>query len=199
MRGDDGVEYGPVEQEELREWLLENRVGLGTAARLEGGEDWRRWQDFPELVALLAEVQATGRVLPPLPTALPPVLAPFSRRVVACVLDLLLAFILVLPPAIALYWMQPETLIIQQDASFLSQHPDIKVVIGGHCDDRGSEEYNIALGQSRAEAVKSALVTDGVPASRIRVISYGKDKPFCTTDDDECWHQNRRAHFKMDQ
>ncbi len=96
------------------------------------------------------------------------------------------------------YTLQPEDgATIQQDATFLSQHPDIKVVIGGHCDDRGSEEYNIALGQSRAEAVKNALVTDGVPASRIQVISYGKDKPFCSTDDEECWHQNRRAHFKM--
>ena len=98
------------------------------------------------------------------------------------------------------YNLQPEDAsTIQQDATFLSQHPNIKVVIGGHCDDRGSEEYNIALGQSRAEAVKNALVLDGVSASRVRVISYGKDKPFCTTDDEECWHQNRRAHFKMDQ
>ncbi len=98
------------------------------------------------------------------------------------------------------YNLQPgDKAIVEEDASFLKQYPDIKVVIGGHCDDRGSEEYNIALGQNRAEAVRNALVTDGIPASRIKVISYGKEKPFCTTDDEECWHQNRRAHFKMDQ
>jgi peptidoglycan-associated lipoprotein len=88
---------------------------------------------------------------------------------------------------------------IEQDASLLNKYSDIDVVIGGHCDDRGSEEYNIALGQNRAEAVKNALVADGIPASRIRVISYGKEKPFCTVDDDECWHENRRAHFKVGQ
>ncbi len=98
------------------------------------------------------------------------------------------------------YNLQPsDNTIIEQDASFLTKYPDIKVVIGGHCDDRGSEEYNIALGQNRAEAVRNALVADGVSASRIKVISYGKEKPFCTTDDDACWHENRRAHFKMDQ
>jgi peptidoglycan-associated lipoprotein len=98
------------------------------------------------------------------------------------------------------YDLKPEdSSTIEQDASFLTKYPDIKIVIGGHCDDRGSEEYNIALGQNRAEAVKKALVADGIPATRIKVISYGKEKPFCTTDDDACWHENRRAHFKMDQ
>jgi peptidoglycan-associated lipoprotein len=98
------------------------------------------------------------------------------------------------------YNLQPaDKTIIEQDASFLNKYPDIKIVIGGHCDDRGSEEYNIALGQNRAEAVRNALVADGIASSRIKVISYGKEKPFCTTDDDACWHENRRAHFKMDQ
>ncbi len=98
------------------------------------------------------------------------------------------------------YDLQPaDQTTIEQDASLLNKYSDIDVVIGGHCDDRGSEEYNIALGQNRAEAVKNALVADGIPASRIRVISYGKEKPFCTVDDDECWHENRRAHFKVGQ
>ncbi len=61
-----------------------------------------------------------------------------------------------------------------------SSHPDIKIVIGGYCDERGSDEYNLALGQRRADAAKNALVTAGVAATRIRVISYGKEKPFCT-------------------
>jgi peptidoglycan-associated lipoprotein len=85
------------------------------------------------------------------------------------------------------------------DATFLKAHPGMKIVIGGHCDDRGSEEYNLALGENRAEALKQALVTDGVPASRIRTVSYGKEKPFCTEENDACWQKNRVDHLKLDQ
>ena len=69
---------------------------------------------------------------------------------------------------------------LSKDASYLVSHPDVKVVIGGYCDERGSDEYNLALGQKRADSAKNALVTAGVAATRIRVISYGKEKPFCT-------------------
>lgn len=85
------------------------------------------------------------------------------------------------------------------DAAFLEQHPSIKVVVEGHCDDRGSEEYNLALGTSRAESVKRALQQEGVSADRIKTISYGKEKPFCTQDNDQCWQQNRVDHFDMAQ
>lgn len=88
---------------------------------------------------------------------------------------------------------------LSKDASYLNSHPDIKIVIGGYCDERGSDEYNLALGQNRANAAKNALVTDGVAASRIRVISYGKEKPFCTESNEQCWQLNRRAGFSMDQ
>lgn len=88
--------------------------------------------------------------------------------------------------------------VAQDDASFLKQHPDIKVLIAGHCDERGSEEYNIALGQNRAQALQHALVNDGISASRIRVISYGKEKPFCTESNEACWQQNRRDHITID-
>jgi peptidoglycan-associated lipoprotein len=88
--------------------------------------------------------------------------------------------------------------VVQQDAAFLTQHPSMKVVIGGHCDERGSAEYNIALGQNRAESLQKALVSDGVAASRIRVISYGKEKPFCTESNEQCWQQNRRDHVTLD-
>jgi peptidoglycan-associated lipoprotein len=87
---------------------------------------------------------------------------------------------------------------LSKDASYLVSHPDVKFVIGGYCDERGSNEYNLALGQNRADAAKNALVTAGVAASRIRVISYGKEKPFCTESTDECWQQNRRAGFSLD-
>jgi peptidoglycan-associated lipoprotein len=88
--------------------------------------------------------------------------------------------------------------ILSQDAAYLNNHPNIKVVIGGYCDERGSNEYNLALGQNRAEAARNALVNAGVAASRFRVISYGKEKPFCGESTEECWQQNRRAGFSMD-
>jgi peptidoglycan-associated lipoprotein len=88
--------------------------------------------------------------------------------------------------------------ILSRDASWLAAHPDIKVVIGGYCDERGSNEYNLALGQNRADAAKNALITAGVGAARIRVISYGKEKPFCSESTEECWQQNRRAGFTID-
>jgi peptidoglycan-associated lipoprotein len=87
---------------------------------------------------------------------------------------------------------------LAKDADYLLQHPNIKVVIGGYCDERGSNEYNLVLGQNRAQAAKIALVTAGVAADRIRVISYGKEKPFCTDSNEECWQLNRRAGFTLD-
>jgi peptidoglycan-associated lipoprotein len=87
---------------------------------------------------------------------------------------------------------------LSRDASYLASNPGVKVVIGGYCDERGSNEYNLALGQSRADAAKNALVTAGVAASRIRVVSYGKEKPFCSESTEECWQQNRRAGFTPD-
>jgi peptidoglycan-associated lipoprotein len=86
---------------------------------------------------------------------------------------------------------------LQQAAAFLKQHTNISFTIEGHCDERGSTEYNLALGQKRADSAKSALVQDGVNASRIRTISYGKEKPFCTESNEQCWQQNRRAHFVL--
>ena len=88
--------------------------------------------------------------------------------------------------------------ILSQDAAFLKAHPEIKVVIGGYCDERGSDEYNLALGQNRAAAALKALINSGVDAKRIRVVSYGKEKPFCNDNTESCWQQNRRAGFAMD-
>ena len=87
---------------------------------------------------------------------------------------------------------------LAKDADWLNSHPNIKVVIGGYCDERGSDEYNLVLGQNRAQAAKTALVTAGVAADRMRVISYGKEKPFCTESNEECWQLNRRAGFSID-
>jgi peptidoglycan-associated lipoprotein len=89
--------------------------------------------------------------------------------------------------------------VLAQDASFLAAHPTIKVVIGGYCDDRGSAEYNLALGENRANAAKQSLVNGGVSPDRIRTVSYGKEKQFCSQADEACYQQNRRAGFSLDQ
>jgi len=88
---------------------------------------------------------------------------------------------------------------VQADVQFLNAHPNVNFTIEGHCDERGSTEYNIALGDKRATAVKSALVAAGVNASRIKTISYGKEKPFCSESNEACWQQNRRGHFVYQQ
>jgi peptidoglycan-associated lipoprotein len=82
--------------------------------------------------------------------------------------------------------------------TWLKAHPGVKIVIGGYCDDRGSTEYNIALGENRANAAKSAIVKGGVDNSRVRIVSYGKEKQFCTEEAESCWQQNRRAAFQLD-
>ena len=84
---------------------------------------------------------------------------------------------------------------IQADMVFLNQHPNVNFTIEGHCDDRGSTEYNLALGDQRASSVKNALTTAGISAGRIKTISYGKEKPFCLEENEACWQQNRRGHF----
>ncbi len=94
------------------------------------------------------------------------------------------------------YDLRPDqTASVQADAEFLKAHPEMAFTIEGHCDERGSTEYNLELGDKRANAVKNALVQAGVNADRIKTISYGKEKPFCTEHDEQCWQQNRRGHF----
>jgi peptidoglycan-associated lipoprotein len=84
---------------------------------------------------------------------------------------------------------------LQADAQFLTLHSNVNFTIEGHCDERGSTEYNLALGDQRASSVKNALVAAGISASRIKTISYGKEKPFCMESNESCWQQNRRGHF----
>ena len=84
---------------------------------------------------------------------------------------------------------------IAANARFLAQHPNMRFLIEGHCDERGSTEYNLGLGDNRASSVKEALVRAGVSADRVKTISFGKEKPFCTESNEQCWQQNRRGHF----
>lgn len=80
-------------------------------------------------------------------------------------------------------------------ADFLKKYPRFKVTIEGHCDERGSTEYNLGLGDRRASAVKQFLVSLGISADRLSTVSYGKEKPFCMESNESCWQQNRRGHF----
>jgi peptidoglycan-associated lipoprotein len=86
---------------------------------------------------------------------------------------------------------------LTKSADFLRNYPTIKVNIEGHCDERGSTEYNLALGDRRATAVKQFLVSQGIGADRLSTVSFGKEKPFCMDSNETCWQQNRRGHFVM--
>ncbi len=86
---------------------------------------------------------------------------------------------------------------LSQTAQFLRSYPQVKVVIEGHCDERGSTEYNLALGDRRAAAAKQFLASLGIAADRMESVSYGKERPFCSASTEECYQQNRRAHIIM--
>jgi peptidoglycan-associated lipoprotein len=84
---------------------------------------------------------------------------------------------------------------LAQTADYLKANPSIRVTIEGHCDERGSTEYNLGLGDRRASAVKQYLVSLGVSAGSLNTVSFGKEKPFCSQSNEACWQQNRRGHF----
>jgi len=77
----------------------------------------------------------------------------------------------------------------------LKDYPDYKLTIEGHCDERGSAEYNMALGEKRAESAKTYLVGVGIPSDQLHTVSYGKEKPACDDHDETCWQKNRRIHI----
>ncbi len=84
---------------------------------------------------------------------------------------------------------------LQKDADWLKKWTSTRISVEGHCDSRGSAEYNLALGSRRASTVKDYLVSLGVPGDRIAVLSKGKEAPFCSEENESCWQQNRRGHF----
>jgi len=88
---------------------------------------------------------------------------------------------------------------LTKDAEFLRSYPQVRVSLEGHCDERGSTEYNLGLGQRRAEAAKNFLISLGISADRMETTSWGKERPFCTEHDEACWQQNRRGHFVLAQ
>lgn len=84
---------------------------------------------------------------------------------------------------------------LTKTAEFLRSYPQVRVTIEGHCDERGSTEYNLGLGERRAQAAKNYLISLGIQAERMETVSWGKERPFCSEHTEECWQQNRRAHF----
>jgi len=94
------------------------------------------------------------------------------------------------------YTVQPQdSSILRSNASWLQAHPNANVQVEGNCDERGSEDYNIALGAKRAQSAKDYLTTLGISPGRISTISYGKELPLCQDHDESCWERNRRDHF----
>ena len=86
---------------------------------------------------------------------------------------------------------------LREKAEFMRNNPDVNVIIEGHCDERGTAEYNLALGERRAESAKQFLMNLGISGSRMTTISYGEEKPVATGSNEEAWAQNRRAHFEI--
>jgi peptidoglycan-associated lipoprotein len=84
---------------------------------------------------------------------------------------------------------------LQKNADYLKKWASVQAMVEGHCDSRGSSEYNLALGSRRATAVKDYLVSLGVPIARVTIVSKGKEQPFCNEENESCWQQNRRGHF----
>ena len=84
---------------------------------------------------------------------------------------------------------------LQKDADWMKKWTSTQITLEGHCDSRGSAEYNLGLGSRRANAVRDYLVSLGVPTARVTVISKGKEQPFCNDETESCWQQNRRGHF----
>lgn len=84
---------------------------------------------------------------------------------------------------------------LKEVSTILSRNKNIKVIIEGHCDERGTNEYNLGLGDRRANSAKEYLISLGIPSNKIETISYGEEKPICTEQTEDCWAKNRRAHF----
>jgi peptidoglycan-associated lipoprotein len=92
---------------------------------------------------------------------------------------------------------EQDRAILAKDAETLKRFDFLRVTVEGHCDERGAVDYNLALGDRRAKAAYDYLVSLGVPADRLKVVSYGKEVPVCTQSNEECWQKNRRAHFTV--
>lgn len=87
--------------------------------------------------------------------------------------------------------------VVKELSQILSKNKNIKVIIEGHCDERGTNEYNLGLGDRRTHTVKNYLMSLGIPSKSIETVSYGEEKPVCKENNETCWSKNRRAHFVL--
>ena len=123
---------------------------------------------------------------PPPPPAEPPIEELFARNIQDAFFDF------------DKYDIRPDAReTLTRDAEFLRRYLAVRVLIEGHCDERGTNEYNIGLGEHRAQAAKQFLVSLGISPDRIQTITYGEERPFCRESNETCWQQNRRAHFVL--
>lgn len=93
------------------------------------------------------------------------------------------------------YDIRPDAQPVLNEIADWMKKNKANIIIEGHCDERGTNEYNLALGEKRAKAARDYLVTLGIPSSRMSILTYGEEKPQCTEHNEECWQLNRRAHF----
>lgn len=94
------------------------------------------------------------------------------------------------------YTIRPDArIVLDSIADWLNKNKKINVIIEGHCDERGTNEYNLALGEKRANAARDYLIVKGIAPARMSTITYGEEKPVCTQSNESCWQRNRRAHF----
>ena len=93
--------------------------------------------------------------------------------------------------------VSPSRISLDGKLDVLSAYPSVRLRISGHADERGSDEYNLALGQRRAAAAKRYLVQRGIAESRLEIVSFGEERPVCTASDESCWMRNRRAEFEI--
>jgi peptidoglycan-associated lipoprotein len=96
------------------------------------------------------------------------------------------------------YLIRPDArTALEQDAAYLKAHPSLQIVVAGYADERGTAEYNLALGEKRAQAARDQLIADGVSPDRLEVVSYGKEKQLCSAEDEKCFQENRRAGLEL--
>lgn len=93
--------------------------------------------------------------------------------------------------------VSPSRITLDGKLDVLSAYPSVRLLISGHADERGSDEYNLALGQRRAAAAKRYLVQRGISENRLEIVSFGEERPVCTAGDESCWMRNRRAEFEI--
>jgi peptidoglycan-associated lipoprotein len=137
-----------------------------------------------------ASVRVTVTAKPPPPAPKPPVEEDIAASFAAKVHDVYFDY--------DMYDVRSDAVtVLQANADWLRAHPKANIVVEGHCDERGSAEYNLGLGDRRANSTRDYLLSLGISGNRIRTISYGKERPQCTESNEGCWQRNRRSHFVL--